>query len=142
MGDWGTLPLPYLISGRQRPVAGRGTEEEITRLIIRMITHYRENKKVIEQMILICTLGGCCFFVLGVLNSVEFVSTGLTSGTFTLNLLNYLLLPSALLALGMALVSLLNSYLFWKYSSVWDRRMQEISRSEEELQRTMEQYSP
>lgn len=123
-------------------LAGQGTEEEITGLIVRLITHYRENKKVIEQMILVCTLGGCCFFVLGVLNSAEFVSIGLSSGTFTLNLLNYLLIPSALIALGMALVTLLNSYLFWKYSSVWDRRMQVIARSEEELQRTMERYSP
>lgn len=119
-----------------------GTEEEITGLIIRMITHYRENKQTIERMILVCTLGGCCFFVLGILNSVEFISTGMSSGMFRIDLLNSLLIPSALLALGMALVSLLNSYLFWKYSSVWDRRMEEIARSEEELQRTMERYSP
>ncbi len=123
-------------------LAGQGTEEEVTGLIIRMITHYRENRQVIEQMILVCTLGGCCFLVLGILNSVEFVSTGVSSGMFRVDLLDSLLLPSALITLCMGLVSLLNSFLFWKYSSVWDRRMEEITRSEAELQRTMEQYSP
>ncbi|WP_048145382.1 hypothetical protein [Methanosphaerula palustris] len=123
-------------------LADQGTEEEITGLIVRMITQYRENKPVIEQMILVCTLGGVCFFVLGILNSIEFVSLGLTAGAFTIDLFNSLLLPSALITLGMSLVSLLNSYLFWKYSSVWDRRMMEIARSEEELQRMMEEYSP
>jgi uncharacterized membrane protein len=123
-------------------LADQGTEEEITGLIVRMITQYRENKQIIERMILVCTLGGGCFFVLGILNSVEFVSLSLTAGTFTFDLSNSLLLPSALITLGMSLVSLLNSYLFWKYSLVWDRRILEIARSEEELQRTMEEYSP
>ena len=61
-------------------------------------------------MIVVCTLGGACFFVLGTLNSIEFVSVSLSSGRFTLN--NYLLIPAALLTLGIALVSLLSSLVF------------------------------
>lgn len=122
--------------------ANHATDEEVTGLIIRMINHYREHKKIIEQMTLVCTLGGCCFLALGVMNSLEFFTTGPTSGTFTLDLHNYLLIPSALITLGMGLISLLNSFSFWKFSKVWDRRLEEIASSEGQLIRSMEQYIP
>jgi hypothetical protein len=73
------------------------------------------------------------------MSSIEFVSAGLTSGMTTLN---YLLIPSALLSLGIATVSLLCSYYFRQYASVWDLRLSEISRSENVLEKTMEQDSP
>ena len=96
-----------------------------------MTAHYRGNKKTIRNMILVCTLGGFCFLILGVLNSLEFFSFSLSSGSFSLN--NYLLIPSALLTLGVAMVSLLSSYYFTKFSKTWDHREDEISRSESEL---------
>jgi membrane protein implicated in regulation of membrane protease activity len=118
---------------------GGMTPEDSTGFIIQMINQYRTNKATIRTMILVCTAGGCCFLVLGIMSSIEFVSAGLTSGMTTLN---YLLIPSALLTLGIATVSLLCSYYFRKYASVWDRRLSEISRSENVLEKTMEQDSP
>ena len=114
------------------------TPEDSTGFIIQMINQYRTNKATIRTMILVCTAGGCCFLVLGIMSSIEFVSAGLTSGMTTLN---YLLIPSALLTLGIATVSLLCSYYFRKYTSVWDMRLSEISRSENVLEKTMEQDS-
>ena len=90
-------------------------------------------------MILVCTAGGFCFLVLGIMSSLEFVSAGLPFGMITLN---YLLIPSALLSLGIATVSLLCSYYFRRYASVWDMRLAAISRSENLLEKTMEQHSP
>jgi hypothetical protein len=118
---------------------GEMTPEESTGFIIQMINQYRTNKATIRTMILVCTAGGCCFLVLGIMSSIEFVSAWLTSGMTTLN---YLLIPSALLSLGIATISLLCSYYFRKYASVWDLRLSEISRSENVLEKTMDQDSP
>ena len=118
---------------------GQMTPEEITGFIIQMMAQYRTSKATIRTMILVCTAGGCCFLVLGIMSSIEFVSAGLTSGMITLN---YLLIPSSLLSLGIAVVSLLCSYYFRRYSSVWDMRLAEISMSENLLEKTLEQHSP
>ena len=112
---------------RQEPVP----DEALTCWIIRTMAHYRDNQKTIHTMILVCTLGGFCFLALGLLNSLEFFSFSLSSGTFTLN--SYLLLPSALLTLAVAIVSLASSFCFAKISKTWDLRQDEISRSEYEL---------
>ncbi|MDD3136041.1 MAG: hypothetical protein PHF64_06035, partial [Methanoregula sp.] len=111
------------------------TDETVTRGIVRMVAHYRENKKTIRTMILVCTLGGFCFLVLGVLSSMEFFSGGISSGRFVLN--SYLLIPSALLTLAIAFVSLLSSYYFLKFSRTWDLRQQETTRSEDILKKTL-----
>ena len=111
------------------------TDETVTLGIVRMVAHYRENKKTIRTMILVCTLGGFCFLALGVMNSMEFFSGGISSGRFVLN--SYLLIPSALLTLAIAFVSLLSSYYFLKFSRTWDLRQQETTRSEDILKKTL-----
>lgn len=110
--------------------------DEITTCgIVRMIAHYRGHRKTIRTMILVCTIGGFCFLALGIISSIEFFSFSLTSGTITLN--SYLLIPSVLLALSVALVSLASSFYFSKFSKAWDLREDEISRAEHELAETL-----
>ena len=116
---------------REKPVS----DETLTRGIIRMMAHYRQNTKTIHTMILVCTLGGFCFLALGIINSLEFFSISLLSGQFTLN--NYLLIPAAVLTLGIALVSLFSSYYFSKFSRTWDLRLMETARSEEMLKKSL-----
>ncbi|MFA5346732.1 MAG: hypothetical protein WC294_01220 [Methanoregula sp.] len=116
---------------RNKPVS----DESLTSGIIRMVAHYRENRKTIRTMIIVGILGGFCFLALGIINSVEFFSLNLSSGRFTLN--NYLLIPSALLTLGIALVSLFSAFYFMNFSRVWDLRLQETARSEDMLKKTM-----
>lgn len=116
------------------------TEEITTCGIVRMIAHYRGHRKTIRTMILVCTIGGFCFLSLGIISSIEAFSFSLTSGTITLKSLS--LIPSALLALGIAIVSLVNSFYFSKFSQAWDIREGEISRAEEELEKTLERDSP
>ena len=124
-----------LIRREFRHHKGPVPDETLTCWIVRMTAHYRGNEKTIRNMILVCTLGGFCFLILGLLNSLEFFSIGLSSGSFTLN--NYLLIPSALLTLGVAIVSLASSFWFMKFSKTWDIRQEEISRSEQELAKTL-----
>ncbi len=118
-----------------RHSTGQVTDDALTSGIVRMMAHYRENRKTIRTMILVCTLGGICFFVLGIINSMEFFSISLSSGSITLN--SYLLILAALLTLGIALVSLLSSYYFMNFSRAWDLRLEETARSEEMLKKSM-----
>ena len=104
------------------------TDERLTCLIVRMLAHYRDNHKTIRTMILVCTLGGGCFFVIGIANSLKVLS--ISSGGFAFTLDNLLLIPAMLLTLGIALASLLSSYYFSKFAKVWDRRLHEIEESE------------
>jgi len=121
--DW-TTPVP---------------DEILTGGIVRMIAHYREHTKTIRTMILVCTLGGFCFLALGIISSIEFFSFSLSSGTITLK--SYLLIPSALLALAVAIVSLASSFYFSRFSKAWDLRESVISRAEQELVETLERDS-
>jgi len=111
------------------------TDERLTCLIVRMLAHYRDNHKTIRTMILVCTLGGGCFFVLGIANSLKVLSV--SAGGFAFTLDNLLLIPAMLFTLGIALASLLSSYYFSKFAKVWDRRLHEIGESECALKKTL-----
>ncbi len=115
------------------------TAEVTTRGIVRMIAHYRGHRKTIRTMALVCTLGGFCFLVLGILSSIEFFSVSLTSGTITLD--SALLIPPALLSLGIAIVSLVSSFYFARFAKAWDVREGEISRAEQVLAHTLDRGS-
>lgn len=111
------------------------TDNRLTCLIVRMLALYRDNRKTISTMILVGTLGGVCFFVLGIANSLKVLSVSLGGFAFTLD--NLLLIPAMLLTLGIALASLLSSYYFSQFAKVWDRRLHEIDESECALKTTL-----
>jgi hypothetical protein len=110
-------------------------DERLTCLIVRMLAHYRDNRKTIRTMILVCTLGGGCFFLLGIANSLKVMSISSAGFAFTLD--NLLLIPAMLLTLGISLASLLSSYYFSKFAQTWDRRLHEIEESECTLKKTL-----
>ncbi|MGA2934423.1 MAG: hypothetical protein ABSD81_04645 [Methanomicrobiales archaeon] len=125
--------------------------EALTRLIVRMMAHYRENWKAIWRMNLISTLGGCIFFILGVLNLFEGISAvlagsgpayvfivqeGLTSGIGRTLLISFF---AAAINLTIGVVSLRFSSWFRRYARAWDRRLIEASHTEEALKHAMEQ---
>ncbi len=116
---------------RKEPVP----EEILTCGIIGMISVYREHRTTVRRMILVCTLGGWCFFILGIVNATEFLSLSPSSGTVMLNV--FLLIPAAFLTLGVGVVSLLSSYYFSKFSKAWDLRLAETARSEDLLEKTI-----
>ena len=111
------------------------TDDRITCLIVRMLTHYRDNRKTIGKMIRGCTFGGICFFSLGIGTSLEAISILSDGITFTLN--NLMVIPAMLLTLGIAVVSLLSSYYFSKFVKIWDRRLLEIDESECALKKNL-----
>ncbi|PKL62582.1 MAG: hypothetical protein CVV31_05640 [Methanomicrobiales archaeon HGW-Methanomicrobiales-2] len=119
----------------------RGSEvsnEDLTGLIVRMLSHYRDNRGTVRTMIVVCTLGGVCSFLLGILGSLEFLSVSPDGIVFTMN--NYLVIPFMLLTIGIALVSLASSYYFSRFAKVWDERIGEIEESEALLKKTLGMY--
>ncbi len=104
------------------------TDDQITCLIVRMLAHYRDNRKTIRTMIRVCTLGGCGFFVLGIATGLESLIVSSDGIAFSIN--NLLIIPAMLLTLGIALASLSSSYYFSKFAKVWDQRLAEIEESE------------
>ena len=113
----------------------RGTDEQVTCLIVRMLAHYRDNRATIRKIILVCTFGGCFFFLLGIVNSLEVLTIAGTGGTFSVNAMH--LIPPMILSLGIAAASLLSSYYFDSFSTTWDRRLHNIDESECTLKQTL-----
>lgn len=112
-------------------------DEELTRLIVRMLSHYRDNHATIHRMIYVCMLGSCSIFALGTIASLEHVA--LSSGSFSFTIgPNPLLLPSMIIMVAFAIASLISSIYFYRFAKVWDERLKEIERSEDLLEKTLE----
>ncbi len=115
-----------------KDLKGPVPDEVLTGGIVRMLSHYRENKKTIGTMILVCTLGGFCFLALGILNVVQ----GVGAPDALTRLLS---LIAAAINLTIGIVSLRFCRYFQNYSAAWDQRLEEAARSEDALQHAMEQ---
>jgi len=136
-GEYGAL---------EKPVSG----ETLTGLIIRMMAQYRENRKAIRLMTLICTLGGALFLALGVLNLIAGISAAAGSGPLYIFLVQagltsrlggslFFSFLAAGINLAIGVASLLFSSWFRRYSRAWDLRLAEAARSGEALRHAMEQ---
>jgi hypothetical protein len=112
----------------ERPVP----KEALTGLIVRMMVQYREHKKAVRLMTVVCTLGGAIFLALGAMNLVE---AGMAAGSGESL---YLSLLAAGVNLAIGIVALRLSSWFRRYARAWDLRLAEASRSEEPLRQTME----
>ena len=112
------------------------TAEILTGWIMRIMAHYRENKKTIRLMTLVCALGGCTFLALGILNLIQGIAGGVLYGGMGFPALA---LIAAGINLTIGLASLIFSAWFHRYSAAWDRRVEEASRSEVALKQAMGQ---
>jgi hypothetical protein len=83
----------------------------------------------------VCLIGGFCFLGLGILGGIQSLSIGPASGSITLDSLR--VIPPALLALVIALTSLLSSLRFGHFKKSWDSRLEDIGRYEKELEMNM-----
>ncbi|MBP1927744.1 succinate dehydrogenase hydrophobic anchor subunit [Methanolinea mesophila] len=102
--------------------------------IIGTVTSYRKNRGAIRAMILVCIASGVCLLVFGITGTLESYSISLTSGTMTISSVH--IIPPALVALFIALVSLASSWYFAKFSRISDGRQREIERGTEQLERS------
>ncbi len=100
-------------------------EEDLSRPIVRMLSHYRDNRATINRMIAICMLGSVTILLLGILASLEYFQVSESSLTITIGQ-STLLLPSLLITVAIAFVSLISSIYFFRFARVWDERISEI----------------
>lgn len=112
-------------------------DETLTGMIIRMISYYRENRETIRAMIFTGIFCGFFLLMLGIIQSLEFVSFSISSGTFSVDV--HRVIPLTFPAYFVAMVSLFTAAFFKKYSTVWDLRQQEIDQMEETLHHVLEQ---
>jgi hypothetical protein len=117
--------------------SGSVPAEILTGWIVRIMAHYRKNKNTIRWMTLICALGGCIFLVLGILNIVQGILAFSGSGSPEMGVFAFV---AAGINLTIGCVCLLFTSWFRKYTEVWDRRMEEASRSEDTLRLALEQH--
>jgi hypothetical protein len=111
------------------------SDNRITCLIVRMLAHYRDNRKTIFTMIRVCTAGGVCFFILGIATSLEAIS--ITPGGIGVSLNNFRVIPAMLFSIGIASMTLISSRFLSRYADVWDRRLHEIEESECVMKKTL-----
>jgi hypothetical protein len=109
--------------------------ETLTGWIVRMIAHYRENRKIIRHMIVICRLGGCVFVTLGIVNILQAFAAGSTGGNWWSLALPFF---AAAINLTIGIITILISIGFHRYSAVWDQRLTTATYSEDALQHVME----
>lgn len=114
--------------------AGPTGDEDVTRGIVAMVAHYRENRETVRTMVIVCTVGGFFLLAQGLVSALE--SASLLPGSVTLNA--FALIPSAAISLGIGLVSLLSSYYFSRFSREWDLRLAETGRAEIALRNALE----
>ena len=119
-----------------RHCSGLVSAEILTRWIVRLMAHYRENKETIRWMTRICALGGCAFLALGVLNIIQGIAGLAVSTEIWMQGLTFI---AAGINLAIGLSSLLFCLYFRRYSAAWDLRLDETARSETILERTLEQ---
>src|SRR5271157_4444360 len=55
--------------------------DDFTGMMIHMMTRYREQKRIIRAMVIICLLGGLCYVALGVLNVGQVLSGAASGGS-------------------------------------------------------------
>jgi hypothetical protein len=112
-------------------------DETLTGMIIRMISYYRGNRKTIQTMIVTGIFCGFFLLMLAIIQSLEFLSFSISSGTFSIDV--HRVIPLTFPAYFVAVVSLFTAAFFKKYSTVWDLRQQEIDQMEEKLHHVLEQ---
>ncbi len=157
MGTYGLVPLLQLLVGATGSVLGmrwivfsakilKGVgpiqreyrrmkkpldNEILTEMIIRLVSHYRENQKTIQKMIFLCALGGCVYIALGIVNIIQSAFMGTT-----LPVILGLVAAGGNIVIG--LVALRSSLWFRRYTTAWDQRLELAVRSEETLRQALD----
>lgn len=119
----------------RRPFRRRGgspNEEDVTRGIVEMVAHYRENRRTIRAMVLVCAAGGLVFLAQGVAGLLGLVvplgpETGAGSA----------IVAASLVTGALGLAGLLSAHYFSRYARTWDERLERTARAEDALEHSM-----
>ena len=112
--------------------------EDVTGLMVRLMTQYREQKPVIRVMVVVAMTGGIWNLLLGISNLISVISSGLSGmpSDPAAVLISPFLASAFNLVIGAFCIRV--SLGFRRYAKVWDERLDALARSEEELGRMLE----
>lgn len=106
-------------------------DEILTCWIIRILSHYRENRPLVRWMVPISITGGCAFLALGASNLIHGIGEmAMGGGLFAL--------AAAVINLTIGCASIACALYFRRYSAAWDERIETAARSENALQCALE----
>lgn len=113
------------------------TDETTVSLVVKMTSHYRENKPTIKTMLNISKIAGLCFLAGGIYILILAI-TNLTTGVSTWEILSQTL--GSVTNIAMAAASFAIPHFFGKYSKVWDYRLEQTKKAEKQLQQQLGEF--
>ena len=108
-------------------------DENTVSLVVKMTSHYRENKPLIKTMMSISKIAGACFVIVG---AYTLVTALLGIGDVSSWEL-FVQVLGAVFNFGIAGASFAIPHFFGKYSKVWDYRIEETTKAEKQLQQQL-----
>jgi hypothetical protein len=115
-------------------VEDQGNDEQITSLIIQMMTQYRDNQPVINVMYLLGRLGGFLFIIAGSTSLIYATNTLVNTGLVATGVIQ---IAGGIIAIGVGIGSLIIGKYFKEYSGVWEARLQEEQNIQKLLKKEM-----
>ena len=112
--------------------------EEVTGMMVHLMTQYRDQKPIIHAMVIICSVGGVCYFLLGISNLVSAIAPLATALPAPFSTAAIIALTAAAINLAIGAGCLQVSRYFRRYARVWDTRLAVLARSEGELAQMLE----
>lgn len=109
-------------------------DDALTGLIVKMTATYRENKPTLKLMMNISKVAGVCFALLSVYTLVTLI-TGALSGVTLWTIIT--LTASLGINLAIAVACFIIPKFFSKYTIIWDKRLEDAAKAEEELKRQL-----
>jgi len=106
-----------------RALNGGGTDEDVRRLMVRMLGIYRDRKTTVERMLLVAKIGGAVFLLIGGYNLA--IALGGAENPFVL----YGGVIAAAMNFGIGIAALFLSVLFGKYRAAWGVRLRESEKA-------------
>ena len=108
-------------------------DENTVSLVVKMTSHYRENKPLIKTMMSISKIAGACFVIVGAYTLVTALLGVGNVSSWEL----FVQVLGAAFNFGIAGASFAIPHFFGKYSKVWDYRLEETTKAEKQLQQQL-----
>lgn len=109
-------------------------DDALTGLIVNMTATYRENKPTLSLMSKISKIAGVCFALSGGYTLVTLIIGALSGATLWTSIT---LTANVGISLAVAATCFIIPHFFEKYRAIWDKRLDDASKAEEELKRQL-----
>lgn len=106
------------------------TDEDVTRGIVEMVAHYREHRRTIRAMVVVCAAGGLLFLAQGVAGALGLLAP---LGPEARAASEYAVFAASIVMVALGLAGLLSAHYFSRFAGTWNGRLAETTRAEDAL---------